>query len=214
MINIQLDLQNSIHRIFTNQGNMCLTAGSEHCLTIQGIYAGLEEEDDLNDSEEQDDLDGYEDQNDLDDSGEEDDSNVKDEIDDLDDSNIEDDFDDSKIENDLDDSIREDDSEEQDDLHNSEEQDNSDENPDLYDSKNDDFDIAQELMKRYKNLGISVKHMKNFNKYLLGKKVNHKQELRDFILKAYPKFNMIIMPWCYSYNGDVCMAFRKDPILW
>ena len=58
---------------------MCLTAGSEHCLIIQGSHAETQGEDDLNDSQEQ---------NELDDSGEEDDSTIEN---DLDDSRKEDD---------------------------------------------------------------------------------------------------------------------------
>ena len=55
--------------------------------------------------------------------------------------------------------------------------------------------------------------MKDFNKHLVGKNINHNDKLQNFILKADPKFNMIILPWNYSFNGDFCMALRKDFIL-
>ena len=40
---------------------------------------------------------------------------------------------------------------------------------------------------------------------------NKKKKLLNFIKKERP--NMIILDWCYSFNGDVCMALRSDAIL-
>ena len=35
--------------------------------------------------------------------------------------------------------------------------------------------------------------------------------LRDYVLNQKP--NMLVISWCYSINGDVCMALRRNGIL-
>ena len=39
---------------------------------------------------------------------------------------------------------------------------------------------------------------------------NHRKELINFFEKTKP--NMVIMDWCYSTNGDVCMALRSNAV--
>jgi len=181
---------------------MCLTAGSDHCLTIQAsvVEPCIEEYEKENHNSE-----GYEVQNDPDDFEEENDSEEEDAFEEENIFEEENDLDESVTKDDSDDSVDKDDSD------NSEAQDDCDDSEE--NEINNDYDLAQELMEKYDKLEIVVKHMKDFNKHLVGKNINHNDKLQNFILKADPKFNMIILPWNYSFNGDVCMALRKDFIL-
>ena len=46
---------------------------------------------------------------------------------------------------------------------------------------------------------------------LFSARKNHRQKLVDFVNEKNP--DLLIIAWCYSTNGDVCMALRENAIL-
>ena len=46
---------------------------------------------------------------------------------------------------------------------------------------------------------------------LFSARKNHRQKLVDFLEEKKP--DLLIIAWCYSTNGDVCMALRSNAIL-
>ena len=61
-----------------------------------------------------------------------------------------------------------------------------------------------------KQRSIVVKDMKEFNKDLCHPE-DHRKKLLDMVKKENP--DLVVLAWCYSTNGDVCMALRQDAIL-
>ena len=46
---------------------------------------------------------------------------------------------------------------------------------------------------------------------LFSARKNHRQKLVDFVDEKKP--DLLIIAWCYSTNGDVCMELRSNAIL-
>ena len=46
---------------------------------------------------------------------------------------------------------------------------------------------------------------------LFSARKNHRQKLVDFLEEKKP--DLLIIAWCYSTNGDVCMELRSNAIL-
>ena len=46
---------------------------------------------------------------------------------------------------------------------------------------------------------------------LFSARKNHRQKLVDFVNEKKP--DLLIIAWCYSTNGDVCMELRSNAIL-
>ena len=78
----------------------------------------------------------------------------------------------------------------------------------------EDLEKAAKLEKEFKNgnpdLTIEVVDIAGFNKQICAEK-NQRQELADFVGEKEP--DLLIIAWCYSTNGDVCMVLREDAIL-
>ena len=56
---------------------------------------------------------------------------------------------------------------------------------------------------------IEVANMRNFNKQFCEEKgENHMKKLLDFVKAEKP--GLLIFAWCFSTNGDVCMALRGN----
>ena len=53
--------------------------------------------------------------------------------------------------------------------------------------------------------------MKKILTYLFSARKNHRQKLVDFVDEKKP--DLLIIAWCYSTNGDVCMELRRNAIL-
>ena len=53
--------------------------------------------------------------------------------------------------------------------------------------------------------------MKKILTYLFSARKNHRQKLVDFVDEKKP--DLLIIAWCYSTNGDVCMELRSNAIL-
>ena len=68
---------------------------------------------------------------------------------------------------------------------------------------------GDKLVEKNENLEIEIKNIKDFNKDMEGS--DHKKMLRDYVLNQKP--NMLVISWCYSINGDVCMALRRNGTL-
>ena len=61
---------------------------------------------------------------------------------------------------------------------------------------------------------IKVLNMEDFNKQLCEKKnppENHRQKLLKAVEDEKP--DLLVLAWCFSTNGDVCMALRSNAIL-
>ena len=46
---------------------------------------------------------------------------------------------------------------------------------------------------------------------LFSARKNHRQKLVDFVNEKNP--DLLIIAWCYSTNGDVCMELRSNAVL-
>jgi hypothetical protein len=69
------------------------------------------------------------------------------------------------------------------------------------------------LEQKFLHLKIIVKDMKELNKDEVKAKKpnsNHRKELIKIFEETKP--SMVIMSWCYSTNGDVCMALRSKAV--
>ena len=78
---------------------------------------------------------------------------------------------------------------------------------------NADIERKKELKKKYPHLKIKVKDMEEVNKDWVKKNKpnsNHRKELINFFEKTKP--DMVIFDFCYSTNGDICMALRSNAV--
>ena len=58
-------------------------------------------------------------------------------------------------------------------------------------------------------LTIEVANMSDFNKQLCEQKgENHREKLLDYVKAQRP--DLLMFAWCFSSNGDVCMALRGN----
>ena len=58
-------------------------------------------------------------------------------------------------------------------------------------------------------LTIEVANMSDFNKQLCEQKgENHREKLLDYVKAQKP--DLLMFAWCFSSNGDVCMALRGN----
>jgi hypothetical protein len=92
----------------------------------------------------------------------------------------------------------------------------------------EDLKTASELETKFKKenpeLTIEVVDIADYNKQLCDETLpakiqkfmnsarkNHRQKLVDFVDEKKP--DLLIIAWCYSTNGDVCMELRRNAIL-
>ena len=72
------------------------------------------------------------------------------------------------------------------------------------------LDLETEFKKVNPDLTIEVIDISGFNKQICAEK-NHREELVNFVDEKEP--DLLIIAWCYSTNGGVCMALRSNAIL-
>ena len=67
-------------------------------------------------------------------------------------------------------------------------------------------DKAEEFKNQSQNLEIEVVDIAKFNLQKVGP--DHKEQLRKYILDQSP--NLLVISWCYTFNGDVLMTLRRN----